>query len=79
MLPFSSDQFCIAHDAEKAGAGVCLDPNAATSEDVAEALESVLEKRFAALRDAVRAAGPDVGAARLLEVLEVHPGTRPRT
>lgn len=81
VLPFSSDQFCIAHDAEKAGAGVCLDPNAATFEDVAEALESVLEKRFAGLHDAVRAAGPDVGAARLLEVLEhwAHPGTRPRT
>ncbi|HEX7304315.1 glycosyltransferase [Lentzea sp.] len=71
VLPFSSDQFGIAHDAERAGAGVCLDPNAATPEDVAEALRTVLEKPepFADLRDAVRAAGPARGAARLLEVL----------
>lgn len=72
VLPFSSDQFCIAHDAERAGAGVCLDPNAAAPEDVAEALRSVLEKPdpFADLHDAVRAAGPERGAARLLAVLE---------
>ncbi|HEX8865992.1 MAG TPA: glycosyltransferase [Lentzea sp.] len=72
VLPFSSDQFCIAHDAERTGAGVCLDPNTATPEDVATALRSVLEDPlpFAALHDAVRAAGPDRGAARLLEVME---------
>lgn len=72
VLPFSSDQFCIAHDAERAGAGVCLDPNAAEPEDVTKALRSLLEEPqpFAGLRDAVRAAGPDRGAARLLEVLE---------
>ncbi|MFJ5991336.1 glycosyltransferase [Lentzea sp. NPDC092896] len=71
VLPFSSDQFCIAHDAERTRAGVCLDPNRATPEDVAEALGSLLDKPepFADLRDAVRAAGPDVGAAQLLEVL----------
>ena len=71
VLPFSSDQFCIAHDAERSGAGVCLDPNAATPEDVANALKSVLRDPdpFADLRDAVRAAGPGRGAARLLEVL----------
>jgi MGT family glycosyltransferase len=75
VLPFSSDQFCIAHDAERAGAGVCLDPNAAAPEDVAEALRSVLEKPepFADLREAVRAAGPDRGAAQLLQVLERGP------
>ncbi|MGW6441455.1 nucleotide disphospho-sugar-binding domain-containing protein [Lentzea sp. NPDC055074] len=71
VLPFSSDQFCIAHDAERSGAGVCLDPNAATPEDVANALSLLLRdpNPFTELRDAVRAAGPDRGAARLLEVL----------
>ncbi|WP_218920516.1 glycosyltransferase [Lentzea guizhouensis] len=71
VLPFSSDQFCIAHDAERAGAGVCLDPSSATSDDVTKALRSVLDEPepFTGLRDAVRAAGPDVGAAQLLEVL----------
>ncbi|MEU7478212.1 glycosyltransferase [Lentzea sp. NPDC042327] len=74
VLPFSSDQFCIAHDAERAGAGVCLDPNAATPEDVTKALLSVLDQPepFASLRAAVRAAGPDRGAAQLLEVLARH-------
>ncbi|MFD9698741.1 nucleotide disphospho-sugar-binding domain-containing protein [Lentzea sp. NPDC059081] len=72
VLPFSSDQFCIAHDAERAGAGVCLDPNAARPEDVATVLRSVLSEPapFAGLRDAVRAAGPERGAARLLEELD---------
>ncbi|MET9227810.1 glycosyltransferase [Lentzea sp. NPDC003310] len=71
VLPFSSDQFCIAHDAERSGAGVCLDPNAAGPEDVATSLRSLLRdpEPFAGLRDDVRAAGPDQGAARLLEVL----------
>ncbi|WP_191298499.1 nucleotide disphospho-sugar-binding domain-containing protein [Lentzea cavernae] len=75
VLPFSSDQFCIAHDAERAGAGVCLDPNAASPEDVAQAVRSVLERpeSVAGLHDAVRAAGPDRGAARLLEVLSRDP------
>ncbi|GLY50395.1 hypothetical protein Lesp01_40510 [Lentzea sp. NBRC 102530] len=71
VLPFSSDQFCIAHDAERAGAGVCLDPNAATPEDVANALNSLLRNQnpFAELRRSLRSAGPDRGAARLLDVL----------
>ena len=67
VLPFSSDQFFIAHDAERSGAGVCLDPNAAGPEDVATSLRSLLRdpEPFAGLRDDVRAAGPDRGAARL--------------
>jgi MGT family glycosyltransferase len=71
VLPFSSDQFCIAHDAERTGAGVCLDPNTAAPQDVTKALRSLLEEPepFAVLRDNVRAAGPDRGAARLLDVL----------
>lgn len=79
VLPFSSDQFCIAHDAERAGAGVCLDPNALASKDVTEALRSLLDEPepFAGLRDAVRAAGPARGAAQLLEVLKR--GTAPRS
>ena len=80
VLPFSSDQFCIAHDAERSGAGVFLDPNAATAEDVADALSSVLRdpEPFAGLRDAVRASGPERGAARLLEVLDAVARTTPR-
>ncbi|MFD5826143.1 glycosyltransferase [Lentzea sp. NPDC060358] len=75
VLPFSSDQFAIAHDAERSGAGVCLDPNAATPEDVTAALGSVLreENPFAQLRDAVRAAGPDRGAEQLLAALDARP------
>lgn len=77
VLPFSSDQFCIAHDAERSGAGVCLDPNAATPEDVENALKAVLADpgSIAGLRDAVRAAGPDRGATRLLEVLDRNPAS----
>lgn len=77
VLPFSSDQFCIAHDAERSGAGVCLDPNAATPEDVENALKAVLADpgSIAELRDAVRAAGPERGAARLLEVLDRDPAS----
>jgi hypothetical protein len=50
---------------------VCLDPNTAAPQDVTKALRSLLEEPepFAVLRDNVRAAGPDRGAARLLDVL----------
>ncbi len=37
-LPLSTDQFAIAADLERAGAGVCRDPNALTAEDVREAI-----------------------------------------
>jgi len=74
VLPFSSDQFCVAHDAERSGAGVCLDPNALTPEQVATAVRGLLDRgrtpRLRELRDGVRAAGPDRGAARLVRVLD---------
>ncbi len=74
VLPFSSDQFCVAHDAERSGAGVCLDPNALTADGVESALRGLLDHgrtpRLLGLRDEVRAAGPDRGAARLAEVMD---------
>lgn len=74
VLPFSSDQFCVAHDAERSGAGVCLDPNTLTAGQVDTALRGLLDHgrtaRLRGLRDDVRAAGPDRGAARLAEVLD---------
>ncbi len=71
VLPFSSDQFCIAHDAERAGAGVSLDPNTASPADVDMALSTVLTMSgsLGGLRDEVRSAGPDKGARRLLEIM----------
>ncbi|GAB2909451.1 glycosyltransferase [Streptomyces heilongjiangensis] len=41
VLPFSSDQFSVAHDAERSGAGVVRDPNTLTPTDVAAALETL--------------------------------------
>ncbi|MCS7477534.1 glycosyltransferase [Umezawaea endophytica] len=74
VLPFSSDQFCVAHDAERSGAGVCLDPNALTASQVETALRGLLggggTPGLLALRDEVRAAGPDRGAAALVDVLD---------
>ncbi|MEO6081737.1 MAG: glycosyltransferase [Umezawaea sp.] len=80
VLPFSSDQFCVAHDAERSGAGVCLDPNALTAAEVDTALRGLLDHgrtaRLRELRDDVRAIGPDRGAGRLAEVLDRAVGSR---
>jgi UDP:flavonoid glycosyltransferase YjiC (YdhE family) len=80
VLPFSSDQFCVAHDVERSGAGSCLDPNALTPAGVEAALRVLLDRDgrgLEDLRDGVRAAGPDRGAAALLRTMEhAHPNGR---
>jgi UDP:flavonoid glycosyltransferase YjiC (YdhE family) len=43
VLPFSTDQFAGAAAVERSGFGVALDPNAATSDMLAEALRRVLD------------------------------------
>ena len=43
VLPFSTDQFAGAAAVERSGFGVALDPNAATSDEIAEALRRVLD------------------------------------
>jgi UDP:flavonoid glycosyltransferase YjiC (YdhE family) len=43
VLPFSTDQFAGAAAIEAAGLGAALDPNAATSHDVATAVRAVLD------------------------------------
>jgi UDP:flavonoid glycosyltransferase YjiC (YdhE family) len=58
VLPFSTDQFAGAASIEWAGFGVALDPNAASVDDLAEALGRVLDL------DAVARARLDAAAAR---------------
>jgi zeaxanthin glucosyltransferase len=57
VLPFSTDQFAGAASIERAGFGVALDPNAASVDDLAGALDRVLDL------DAVARARLDVAAA----------------
>lgn len=43
VLPFSTDQFAGAAAVVRSGFGVALDPNAATSDEIAEALRRALD------------------------------------
>jgi UDP:flavonoid glycosyltransferase YjiC (YdhE family) len=45
ILPFSSDQFDVAYDAEKQGIGVALDPNAFKLEEFQRKLQLAIEKK----------------------------------
>ncbi|MCU7826425.1 nucleotide disphospho-sugar-binding domain-containing protein [Kitasatospora sp. DSM 101779] len=71
-LPFSSDQFAIAHDLERADVGLSLDPNALTADTAGRAVERLLTRDRSA-NDAVRAAvlrrGPDWAAGQLLRLM----------
>ncbi|MEU8516405.1 glycosyltransferase [Kitasatospora sp. NPDC048722] len=69
VLPFSSDQFAIAHDAERAALGHCLDPNTLTPESAGSAIADLLAgqaRGTAGLSMRVRPRGPDWTAAALL-------------
>ena len=44
-LPLSTDQFAIAADLERVGAGVCRDPNRLTADEVAEAVGALTGTR----------------------------------
>jgi zeaxanthin glucosyltransferase len=46
-LPFSTDQFAIAADLERAGAGLCRDPNALSAPRVEEALAALVARAHA--------------------------------
>ena len=65
VLPLSTDQFAGAAAVERCGVGLCLDPNAATPDDIRGAVEALLDP------DGARGAAAELGAA-LREV----PGAR---
>ncbi|GHA44840.1 hypothetical protein GCM10010329_79440 [Streptomyces spiroverticillatus] len=79
VLPFSSDQFAVAHDAERAGVAVVRDPNRLTPHDVAHALDEVLVQvrpRMAGWACRLRAHGPDRAATGLLDVMGTSAAVR---
>ncbi|MER6345048.1 nucleotide disphospho-sugar-binding domain-containing protein [Streptomyces sp. NPDC001595] len=68
LLPFSSDQFAVAHDAERAGLGVAADPNRLRSADVASVLDSLgttVRRRVSACAAVLNERGPRWAASRL--------------
>jgi UDP:flavonoid glycosyltransferase YjiC (YdhE family) len=72
LLPFSSDQFNVARDAERQGIAHVLDPNRFSEARMAEAAEQSLEGDRSALNTWsrwVRDRGPDYGVGRLAERL----------
>ncbi|MFE6887681.1 nucleotide disphospho-sugar-binding domain-containing protein [Streptomyces sp. NPDC057694] len=73
VLPFSSDQFSVAADAERAGVGAVLDPNALGERDVPQALQILWTGRRRPLdivsTATMRRRGPAWAAARLLAVM----------
>ncbi|MFJ4091809.1 glycosyltransferase [Kitasatospora sp. NPDC089913] len=78
VLPFSSDQFAIAHDAERAGAGCCLDPNTVTPDAVGHAVAALLAgqgRRTTALGTGPSPVphGPAWAAAALLRSVPARP------
>ncbi|MGX1372865.1 UDP:flavonoid glycosyltransferase YjiC (YdhE family) [Streptomyces canus] len=73
VLPFSSDQFSVAADAQRSGAGVVRDPNTLTSDDVSTALRTLwadADSRLPRLSAAVRERGPGWAAAELLAAMD---------
>ncbi|PWI13017.1 glycosyltransferase [Streptomyces sp. Act143] len=77
VLPFSSDQFSVAHDVERSGAGVVRDPNTLAAGDVPAALEALRHTsgpRRSGLSASVRRHGPHWAAGELLRVMA---GRRP--
>ncbi|MEV0190711.1 glycosyltransferase [Kitasatospora purpeofusca] len=69
VLPFSSDQFAIAHDAERAAVGHCLAPNTLTPESAGSAVAGLLGGAAvgtAELSERIRPRGPEWAAAALL-------------
>ncbi|ROQ36002.1 UDP:flavonoid glycosyltransferase YjiC (YdhE family) [Streptomyces sp. PanSC19] len=81
VLPFSSDQFSIAHDAERAQVGVCLDPVRLTGAGAGAAVRRLLRERPRGLgrwTAALSGRGPDWAARRLLRAMRERPdGTAP--
>ncbi|GAA4876746.1 glycosyltransferase [Kitasatospora terrestris] len=72
VLPFSSDQFAIAHDAERASLGISGDPNTVDVEAAGAALRELLAagtRGSAARRAEALAAGPRFAAERLIRAM----------
>ena len=69
--PFSTDQFAGAEDLRRAGLGDAIDPNAATVDEIAAALASLIDgdatRRAASLGAELRAAPGADDAADILE------------
>ena len=70
LMPFSSDQFAIAHDAQQHGLAEVLDPNALTDRGLHGRLDALFSAERAATlrhwRQHIRDRGPDYAAARLV-------------
>ncbi|MFF8675238.1 glycosyltransferase [Streptomyces sp. NPDC015242] len=79
VLPMSSDQFCVARDAERAGVGVVRDPNALRAADVPDALAAAMagpvRRRTNRMARELRRCGPAWAAGRLLAAMETATGT----
>ncbi|GGU83891.1 hypothetical protein GCM10010275_18980 [Streptomyces litmocidini] len=77
VLPFSSDQFSIAHDAERARVGVCLDPARLTEAGAGAAVRHLLQERPRGLgrwAAALSGRGPDWAARQLLCAMRERAG-----
>ncbi|MEV7180980.1 glycosyltransferase [Kitasatospora sp. NPDC093679] len=71
-LPFSSDQFAIAHDLERAALGLCLDPNTLTPAVAGAAVARLLADDAAAseaVREELHLRGPRWAAAQLMHLM----------
>jgi UDP:flavonoid glycosyltransferase YjiC (YdhE family) len=69
ILPFSSDQFSIGHDAQVTGLAECLDPNRFSDEELGEKMARMLsaERResLARWQRHVTARGPDYAVRQI--------------
>ncbi|MGC0208176.1 glycosyltransferase [Streptomyces levis] len=82
VLPMSSDQFCVARDAERAGVGVVRDPNALRAPDVPDALAAAMagpvRRRTSRMARELRRYGPSWAAERLVTAMETTVGRAAR-
>ncbi|WP_239484486.1 glycosyltransferase [Streptomyces sp. CS081A] len=72
VLPFSSDQFSIAHDAERARLATCLDPSRLDPGEVGRAVRELLSRPPGGMSrwtGELRDLGPDWIAGRLLRAM----------
>ncbi|MGW6492790.1 glycosyltransferase [Streptomyces sp. NPDC055056] len=78
VLPFSSDQFAVARDAERAATGVVLNPNTLTPADVIRALDGLAAacSGLSHQADRLRERGPHWGAARLIAAMDERAPSR---
>ncbi|MET9931298.1 MULTISPECIES: nucleotide disphospho-sugar-binding domain-containing protein [unclassified Streptomyces] len=73
VLPFSSDQFSIAHDAERAGLATCLDPSRLDPGEAGRAVDGLCSRPpegMSLWTGELRRLGPDWIADRLLHAME---------